>query len=106
MKRNVIAAIVLPTALLLGAITGISFAQKQNVPKPVDTPAMIEQHAKELMVLIKPDKEGMVTKEQWMKFMSEEFDRLDTNHDGKINQKDLQESMLWGSHQTFESLGK
>ena len=41
-----------------------------------------------------------------MKFMEEEFDRLDTDKNGKINVKELEQSRLWGPSQPFVSAGK
>ena len=67
---------------------------------------MVEEHAKQLLLLMHPDEYGMVTKEQWMKFMDEEFHRLDTNHDGKINLEDLEKSQLWQTHRHFQDVGK
>ena len=35
------------------------------------------------------DKDGDVSKAEFMDFMSKEFDRLDVNHDGKLQQKEI-----------------
>jgi EF hand len=45
--------------------------------------------AKELLLAIDTDKSGRVSKQEWMKFMEAEFDRLDTDHTGHLNVKEL-----------------
>jgi Ca2+-binding EF-hand superfamily protein len=40
------------------------------------------------------DKSGKVSKQEWMKFMEEEFDRLDVNHDGQLDVQELTKSRM------------
>jgi hypothetical protein len=40
------------------------------------------------------NKDGKVSKEEWISFMEMEFDRLDTNHDGLVDAKDLEQSQF------------
>jgi Ca2+-binding EF-hand superfamily protein len=40
------------------------------------------------------DKNGKISKQEWMKFMEAEFERLDTNHDGELDVKELTESRM------------
>jgi Ca2+-binding EF-hand superfamily protein len=35
------------------------------------------------------DNNGKVSNQEWMKFMSAEFDRLDVTHDGELDVKEL-----------------
>jgi Ca2+-binding EF-hand superfamily protein len=40
------------------------------------------------------DKSGKVSKEEWLRFMEAEFDRLDTDHTGQLDVKELTESRV------------
>jgi hypothetical protein len=44
---------------------------------------------KQLLLLMDTDKNGKVSKQEFMSFMSAEFDRLDINHDGELDVKEL-----------------
>jgi hypothetical protein len=48
-----------------------------------------EEYAKKLLLLMDLDKSGKVSKQEFMDFMSAEFDRMDTNHDGQLDVKEL-----------------
>jgi hypothetical protein len=39
-------------------------------------------------------KNGKVSKEEWMKFMDAEFDRLDARHDGELDVRELTQSRV------------
>jgi Ca2+-binding EF-hand superfamily protein len=57
-----------------------------------------------LLLLIDTNKTGKITKQEWMKFMEEEFDRLDKNKSGEIDAKKLARSRLLA--RPFASAGK
>jgi hypothetical protein len=50
--------------------------------------------AKELLLLMDTDKNGKVSRQEWTKFMNEEFDRLDTDHNGELDVKELTKSRV------------
>jgi hypothetical protein len=52
--------------------------------------------AKQLLKLMDTDKNGKVSKAEFMAFMGNEFDRLDVNHDGEL---DVQELTQMEAHQ-------
>ena len=54
-----------------------------------------EEYTKKLLILMDTDKNGKVSKQEFMNFMSKEFDRLDTNHDGQL---DINELAKWEVH--------
>lgn len=56
--------------------------------------ALATEAAKQLLLVMDTDNSGKVSKEEWMKFMSEEFDRLDVNHDGQLDVKELTQSRM------------
>jgi hypothetical protein len=62
---------------------------KANVPKPQNTLALGEDAVKHLLLLMNPDKNGKISKQAWMRFMGEEFDRLDKDKNGELDAQEL-----------------
>ena len=52
------------------------------------------------------DRNGKIFKQEWMKFMEAEFDRLDTNKKGEIDPKELMQSMVSVKRVGAADLGK
>jgi len=75
-------------------VLGIAVAQKAAVPKPQDKLALGEPEVKQLLLLMDTDKSGKISKEEWMKFMEAEFDRLDKDKKGQLDAKELTQSKL------------
>ena len=44
---------------------------------------------KQLLLLMDVDKSGKVSRQEFMSFMTAEFDRLDINHDGELDLQEL-----------------
>ena len=104
-RRNMLLMVLVVAALFaIGAIVGTAFAQKTAVPKPQDNLALGEEHAKQLLLLIDTDKNGKISKQEWMKFMEAEFDRLDKNKRGELDAGELAQSRLHVS--PFAAVGK
>jgi hypothetical protein len=60
-----------------------------------------EVEAKRLLLLMDRDQSGKVSKQEFMSFMEEEFQRLDINKDGELDVQELTQSRLvphGGSH--------
>lgn len=51
--------------------------------------ATAEPETKQLLLLMDKDKNGKVSKNEFMDFMAAEFDRLDVNKDGELDVKEL-----------------
>jgi|SRR5580658_1573199 hypothetical protein len=64
--------------------------------------AAATEEAKQLLLMMDTDKSGKISKEEWMKFMEGEFDRLDTDHKGHLDVKELKQSRV----QVHPSVGK
>ena len=94
MLKRINTILVLEAVLTIGAIAGVSFAQKSSVPKPQDTLALGEEDVKELILLIDTQNMGKITKQEWMTFMEAEFDRLDKDKSGVLDTKELAHSRL------------
>lgn len=48
-----------------------------------------EPEVKRLLLLMDKDQNGKVSRAEFMSFMNAEFDRLDVNHDGQLDVKEL-----------------
>jgi hypothetical protein len=106
LRRTNIAWFIVVIAVLVAtwATLGTAVAQKAATPKPEDRLALGEPEVKQLLLLMDTDKNGKISKQEWMKFMEAEFDRLDKDKSGDLDAKDLTQSKLRVSH--FTSVGK
>lgn len=66
----------------------------QNISPQSPKVAAGEMEAKKLLLLMDTDKNGKVSRQEFMNFMAAEFDRLDKNKDGQLNVKELTQSQL------------
>jgi hypothetical protein len=53
-----------------------------------------EQQVQQLLRLMDTDRNGRVSKAEFMHFMAEEFDRLDVDHSGELDPEELSRSRL------------
>jgi len=96
LRRTKIVQIALAITVLLAtaAILGTAVAQRAAVPKPQDKLALGENEVKQLLLLMDTDQSGKISKQEWMKFMEAEFDRLDKDKKGQLDVKELSQSKL------------
>jgi hypothetical protein len=73
-KRRMFATSVV--ALVL--VVTIAVAQKDgNLRRRPDPAVLATEKVKELLLIMDDDRNGTITKEEWVRFMAAEFDRLD-----------------------------
>ena len=85
--------VILAVAALLGSVSSKAWARGDNAqPRPPQV--LAEQDVKDLILLLDTDKNGKVSKQEFMNFMSAEFDRLDKDKNGQLDQKELTQSMI------------
>jgi hypothetical protein len=89
--------------VLACVMVGTAVAQKTAVPKAPNTIALGEDEVKQLLLLMDTDKNGKISKKEFMDFMSVEFDRLDTDKSGELDPKELVQSQIRPSR---SALGK
>ena len=108
LKRNPsLMASVIAVVLAIGAVVGPASAQKMAVPKQQpDKLALGEGQVKQLLLLMDTDQNGKISKQEWMKFMEAEFERLDTDHSGDLDATDLASSRLEATPKPFAAAGK
>lgn len=105
--RSLLASILLIAWMCAGGTRlETSFAQKASVPKQPDTTAIASEKVKEILALMDTDKNGKISKQEWMKFMEAEFDRLDTKKTGEIDLKKLLQSIVIRGKVRTSDLGK
>lgn len=68
---------------------GTAVAQKASAPKPQDNLALGKGEVKKLLPLMETDNDGKVSKQEFMRFMEAEFDRLDKKKEGKLDAREL-----------------
>jgi len=87
---------------VLGSAVAADAPKSDAVSDPKSELA-VAKYTLELINRMDADKNGEVSKAEFMDFMSKEFDRLDVNHDGKLQQSEvLNKEMFYrsgpGSH--------
>jgi EF hand len=99
-KPTIVVLVIVDLAVLVAtlAMPGTLVAQKAAVPKPQDKLALGETQVMQLLLLMDTDKNGKISKQEWMRFMEAEFDRLDKDKSGDLDVKDLTQSKLRVSH--------
>jgi len=101
-KKTLSAAFVIAMLASCWLVPEAGVAQsKASVPKP-----HLERGAvKDLLLLMETDKNGKISKQEWMRFMEEEFDRLDKDKKGELDAQELRSDRLI-RHARSQDLGK
>jgi len=90
-RTNIVLAITLSFAAW--AAPGNAVEQKQPAAKAQNNiEALRAEEVKELLLLMDSNASGKISKEEWLKFMEAEFDRLDKGKTGKVDLKDISQS--------------
>jgi len=90
-KRNIAMTIAALFATAAIAGNGVT-AEPTPVPAAAGqgkSAAAGDAATKQLLLLMDTDKDGMVSRQEFMAYMDAEFDRLDQNKDGKLDVKEL-----------------
>ena len=88
--RNYLLSVVVVTGVLAvaGAMSMTAAPQKTAAdPKAQNTLAIGEPEVKQLLLLMDTDKNGKISKKEYMTFMEAEFDRLDEDKSGELDPK-------------------
>jgi hypothetical protein len=104
MTRRELFSAISATAL---ALAGSGFAQtKASAPVTPHKKNIADENVKQLLLLMDTDKNGKISKKEWMDFMSAEFDRLDTDKSGELDPKELRQSRISAVYTPREAQGK
>jgi hypothetical protein len=97
-KRTKRILAILSFALLLesGALVVAVLAQKvdKSEPRQQRTLALGEDEVRQLVLMMDTDKNGKISKPEFLAFMGAEFDRLDKDKSGELDVKELAQSQL------------
>ncbi len=89
-RRNLLVALMSVT----GAVALADVAQKPGAAEAQDKLALANENVKQLLLLLDADKNGRISKKEWMSFMEAEFNKLDKDGNGELDQKELLQSKL------------
>jgi len=90
--------VVVIVAVLVAAGAGLGASSALAADKPKDKLTIGEADVKQLLLLMDADKNGKISKEEYMRFMEAEFDRLDIDKNGELDVKELTQSTFRVSH--------
>jgi hypothetical protein len=76
-------AMVLATFALTTSVAGTALAADTSADRPEGYAALLEMKPMDAMHLMDVDGKGHVTREDFMRFQQQVFDRMDKDHDGK-----------------------
>jgi hypothetical protein len=96
--------VAIAASVAIWAMLGTAVAQKASVPKLQDEVALGLPEVKQLPLLMDTDKNGKISKQEWMKYMEAEFDRPDKDKTGELDVKELAQSQV--SARRFASVGR
>jgi len=85
-RRNLLIAAMSATAVALGQKVATSASQ--------DKFALANKDVEELLLLMDADRNGKISKHEWMSFMEAEFNRLDKNGSGELDLNELRQSCI------------
>lgn len=88
----------------MGLAVRTASAQDQAAISSPHKQQLADSDVKRLLLLMDTDKNGRISKQEWMTFMEKEFDRLDTDKSGELDPKELSRSKVQISN--FSSVGK
>jgi len=63
--------------------------QSKVIPRPQDKAAIRQEAVEQLLPLVANSTEGTISKQDWLKQMEAEFDRLDKDKTGVLNVKQI-----------------
>jgi len=79
-----------------GILPPAAVAQKtdKGIPRTQRALTLGEDDVKQLLLLMDTDKNGKISKQEFMNFMEAEFDRLDKDKSGELDPKELTQSRI------------
>lgn len=102
-RKVVLIVLAIVAMVATGTRMGTAWAQSSGAQNPSANAATKQEtknlaageaEAKRLLLLMDRDQNGKVSRQEFMTFMAEEFERLDVNKDGELDVKELTQSRL------------
>lgn len=100
-RKIVLCSRIFAALLAFGAMAGTALPQKVDriVPQPQRAVALLVEEVKQLLVLMGSNRDGKISKKEFMSLMEAEFDRLDAGKKGVLDAKELMRSQVPASRQ-------
>src|ERR1700733_13516666 len=92
-RRNPLTAIRLLAVIIAAYTVALSFAQKANVPIRQDVVALLQPKVIEVLFLMNADRNGKISKKDFMNRMEAVFDRLDKDRHGELDPRQFRQSV-------------
>jgi hypothetical protein len=98
-RKIVLCARIISVLLVLGTTAGTALPQKvdRSVSEPQRAVALVVEEVKQLLVLMDSNRNGKISKKEFMSFMESEFDRLDSDKCGELDVRELMRSQARAS---------
>lgn len=90
MRGMLLMAVLLAAGAAMGAAAGQNAIDKKEAKKV----ALEDAEVKQLILLMDTDKNGKISKKEFMTYMEAEFDRLDADKSGELDPNELRKSNL------------
>jgi hypothetical protein len=91
--RSLQTAIRLLAVMIATYAVALSFAQKANVPIHQDVVALAQPKVIEVLLLMDPDRNGKISKRDFMNLTEAVFDRLDKDNKGELDPGQFRQSV-------------
>jgi hypothetical protein len=92
-QRNLLTAIRLLAVIIATYAVAPSSAQKVNVPIQQDVVALAQPKVMEVLPLMDTDRNGKISKKDFMNLMDAVFDRLDKDKKGELDPRQFRQSV-------------
>jgi hypothetical protein len=92
-RRNPLTAIRLLAVIIAAYAVAPSLAQKANVPIHQDIVALAQPKVIEVLLLMDTDRNGKISKKDFMNLMEAVFDRLDKDKNGGLDPTQFRQSV-------------
>jgi hypothetical protein len=91
--KNLLTAIRLLAVIIAAYAVVASFAQKANVPIHQDVVALAQPKLIEVLLVMDPDRNGKISKKDFMNLTEAVFDRLDKDKTGELDPGQFRQSV-------------
>jgi hypothetical protein len=104
MQTRRVATVGLATLMILLLAQASAAAEPAKGEAPLtDKQKAAAVYTQDLIDAMDADRNHEVSKAEFMEFMAKEFDRLDVNHDGKLQQSEILNKPIMGQQKTSVS---
>ncbi len=73
---------------------GNGSAHQQSAQEPQIAAEFEQDQTVQFLLLVETEKDGTISRQEWLKRMEEEFDRVDTDKDGVLDGREIAEAKL------------